>query len=243
MRRAFTLIELIVVISIIVILSAIAIPATKMLMKSNGTAQGANLVRTMIGQARTMALSQHRAAGVVFFEETPAHSMPVNSNATAMQIFVEAYNQQDPAFPPVTDGSIYFVEGSAREYLPSGIKVATLNDAQLNAAMFTAGENSASPVTRVIIFDANGQLALRGGLRTTPTSGPAGSDPQREGDWNFLNAGVPTVTAPFSSPGFILYSKSEYDSQTFADDAKRSEWLRNNSNVVIVNGYTGGIIQ
>src|SRR6185295_4586985 len=92
-RRAFTMMELLVVMAIIVIIVAIAVPAARAISKNNDENQATNLVRSMITNARAIAVSQHRPAGVVFFEETPKFSKPANGGQTAMQIFVEAFVQ------------------------------------------------------------------------------------------------------------------------------------------------------
>ncbi len=82
--RAFSLIELRVVVAIIAIHSAIAIPAIKQASpKATTRSQATNLVRAAIANARMIAVSQHRMAGVVFFEETVQYSRPVNSAQVA----------------------------------------------------------------------------------------------------------------------------------------------------------------
>jgi prepilin-type N-terminal cleavage/methylation domain-containing protein len=254
-RSAFTLIELIVVISIIVILSAIAVPAIKNLTKSNDTSQAANLVRTMIAQARTIAVSQHRMAGVVFFEETATYSRPVNTDETAMQLFVEAYNQS--SYAPVASGLTVFVSYSAeRQYLPAGIKLATLSD---NIDIINTSENSSvSNTTRAIVFDSNGQIINYAGLATPdPAVGSTnpGEYPKAYGDWNFLKpnganaAGNTPNPKPSSSPAFFLYNKSEFDEQAAAfaaspgPDKARADWLKQHADVIVVNAYTGTVIR
>jgi prepilin-type N-terminal cleavage/methylation domain-containing protein len=266
-RSAFTLIELIVVISIIVILSAIAVPAIKNLTKSNDTSQAANLVRTMIAQARTIAISQHRVAGVVFFEETAANSLPVNAGQTAMQLFVEDYNQRRMLPGDGTDTVEYRVTpptrifpadnqclvvvsfSSERQYLPSGIKLATLSDDAANVGNINTAENTTANANtcRAILFDANGQLITRGGLVTPdPGTGTPGTYPKAYGDWRFLKPADATVAnylKATSSPGFFLYNKADFDAQSFANDSARALWLKQHADVVIVNAYTGTVIR
>jgi prepilin-type N-terminal cleavage/methylation domain-containing protein len=267
-HSAFTLIELIVVISIIVILSAIAVPAIKNLTKSNDTSQAANLVRTMIAQARTIAISQHRVAGVVFFEETAANSLPVNAGQTAMQLFVEDYNQRRMLPPDGTDAVDYRVSkapnvfpinnqylvvvsfSSERQYLPAGIKLATLSDDVASTKNINTGDNTTvnTNLARAVLFDASGQLITRGGLVTPDsTTGTPGSYPRAYADWRFLNpvdaVGIPNYSKSASSPGFFLYNKNDYDAQSFVDDKARGDWLRQHADVIVVNGYTGTVIR
>src|SRR4051812_39508316 len=110
-RRAhpgFTLMELLVVITIIVLLIAIAIPAVKILGKNNGEAQASNTIRTFLANARALAISQHRQAGIVFFEETAANAPILHSGQTAMQIIIEDYNQAQHVPGPGNTVFIYY---------------------------------------------------------------------------------------------------------------------------------------
>ncbi len=244
--RAFSLIELLVVIAIIAILSAIAIPAIKSLTKSNDQSQATNLVRAAIANARMIAVSQHRMAGVVFFEETVQYSRPVNSAQTAMQLFVEDYNQQQYFLPPNTPaplGTTFFVPLSAdRQYLPAGIKLATLSD--VGSGLNVAENVVSGHPARAILFDSTGQLLLRGQLATpklTAFGAVQGTYPYASGDWKFLNEipSTPAISGAFTSPGFFLYNKTEFDAQSFAGETALAQWLVRHADAVIVNGYTG----
>src|SRR4051794_11708857 len=92
-RAAFTMIELLVVMAVIIILGAIAVPAAAAMGKDNSRAQARNQIRAVLAQARGLAIARHVQAGVVIFRETPKYSMPVHGDQMAMQIFVEEYDQ------------------------------------------------------------------------------------------------------------------------------------------------------
>src|SRR5437764_11440142 len=91
--RAFTLVELLVVMGLIAILAALTMPAASALSKDNDRIQSVALVKSYMAQARAIAIAQHRQAGVVFFGETALHGPPVHALQTAMQLFVEDYDQ------------------------------------------------------------------------------------------------------------------------------------------------------
>ena len=245
-RRAFPLIELLVVIAVIVILAAITVPALRSLTKSNDTAQAANVVRSYIAAARSAAVNGHRMAGVVFFEESADYSRPVNANQTAMQLFVEDYNQAQ--YTP-NNTTVFIKYSSDRQYLPGNVRLAALSD--LNNGSVATAENNTSNIARAIIFDANGQLITIDRL-ATPSPGAGGANqgqyPEAYGDWKFLTPNGATPAGPAgiasSSPGFFLYSKADYDAQTAGySDAQRFVWIRQHADVVIVNAYTGNVIR
>jgi prepilin-type N-terminal cleavage/methylation domain-containing protein len=66
-RRAFTLIELMIVLSIIVIVVAMAIPVWSTLSGNNSVATATNQIAAMLGNARADALYNHQMTGVFFF--------------------------------------------------------------------------------------------------------------------------------------------------------------------------------
>jgi type II secretory pathway pseudopilin PulG len=211
--------ELLTVMAIIALIVAITVPAIRALGKSNDQIQAANLMRAMLSEARSLAISQHRMVGVAFFEETAGNSPSVHANTTAVVVCVEAYDQSGVAghVPPGTQFDYY---GSMRQYLPEGIRLAVLSD--LTGLGNVVAEDTQGQ--RIILFDANGQLALRSDVL-----------------YMYMTPGGPMVVGPFNSyPGFFLYNKAEYDQQTAAN---KIGWLKKNSTVVIVNGNTGGLLK
>lgn len=66
-RQAFSLIELIIVISVIVIIAAFTIPAMNTLLKGSQLTQGANLLVAQLNIARQQALSRNRQIEVRFY--------------------------------------------------------------------------------------------------------------------------------------------------------------------------------
>ena len=83
---AFTLVELLVVLGIIVAVVSLGIPLFGVLTGSRSQEAGQNLVSAALGQARSIALNEGRSAGVLFYVD-PA------TERTAMSIVVI----QDPA--------------------------------------------------------------------------------------------------------------------------------------------------
>ena len=68
--RAFTLLELLVVISILGILAALSVPALKNLGKSNVQVSAARQLLDDVGRARQLAISQHTTVWMVFVPES-----------------------------------------------------------------------------------------------------------------------------------------------------------------------------
>jgi type II secretory pathway pseudopilin PulG len=82
-RRAFTLMEILIVIGLIVLIIALAVPAFSFITGSRSVDAGENLVSAMLSRARSEAMLSNRVAGVAFFRDTI-------KDRTAMAIVVPA---------------------------------------------------------------------------------------------------------------------------------------------------------
>jgi prepilin-type N-terminal cleavage/methylation domain-containing protein len=258
--RAFTLIELLTVVAIIAVISVIAVPAIAALTKDNSRVQAGNQVRAYLSMARSLALAQHRMVGVVFFEETGDHALPVHGGRTAMQLFAEDFDQRRAEYrtsggkyPGDVGNTVFVAYSTAREYLPAGMRVAALNDDPARQAM-TGDDKTATlsrpegtrGVTRAVLFDGQGQVIARHGLaRPDQGTGAAGTYPRAYGDWNFATKTGDSHMG-VSSPGVFLYDAVGYAAEGFAGgragDEARNAWLKGHANVVVVNANTGALL-
>src|SRR5689334_2041290 len=66
-RAGFTAVEIMLVVAIMVLLLAMAVPAFNFITGSRSTDAAQNLVSAMLGRARAYAISSEKYAGVAFF--------------------------------------------------------------------------------------------------------------------------------------------------------------------------------
>jgi prepilin-type N-terminal cleavage/methylation domain-containing protein len=251
MKRAFTLIELLVVITIVIVMLAIAVPAVKSITRSSAQSQAVNAIQAYLSTARSVAISQHRQAGVVFFEESDTYSYPANPGQTAMQVIVESIDQSAAAGYDMT---IFTYYNDERQYLPAGIQLATLdgfNDAQT----FRTGNMTRK--NRIVMFDSNGQLLNREKIAhpDVPYSSPqrgryptafgdwGAASVSKGADWSVANIKIIPSMAAVSSPAIVVFNMKEYAEAAPPNDVARDAWMKRNATVLVVNAYTGNIIQ
>ncbi|HYR57249.1 MAG TPA: Verru_Chthon cassette protein D [Chthoniobacteraceae bacterium] len=92
-RRAFSLIELIIVISVIVIIAAFTMPAMNTILRGSNMTQASGLIVGQLSIARQQALSRNRPVEVRFYRfadpETPGETVadPSTGQFRAMQLF------------------------------------------------------------------------------------------------------------------------------------------------------------
>lgn len=91
-RAAFTLIEVIVVLSIIVVLGLTAVPAIRFITGSRSTDSATNMASAMLGRARSQAILDQQYRGVFFFLD------PVSDRTTMALVKQEGDKTPDPDF-------------------------------------------------------------------------------------------------------------------------------------------------
>jgi prepilin-type N-terminal cleavage/methylation domain-containing protein len=100
-RRGFTLIEVLVVLTIIIIIATAAMPAIRFITGSRSVESTQNIVGGMLGQARTSAVVNHEVRGVFFFLD------PVTDRTTMALVRQDGENSPNPdldAYKGWTDG-------------------------------------------------------------------------------------------------------------------------------------------
>jgi len=238
-RHGFTLVELLVVVAVVLILAGIVAPSVKNMLRGNGQTQAVNVIRAYLVTARSVAISQHRQAGVVFFEETAA-SGAFHAGQTAMQIMIESPDQTGAT----TGNTIFTYYSKDREYLPKGIQVSVLKGDATAITGTETGSGSNTAKNRVILFDANGQLLLRNGIaRTSYTGTTDGVYPDAYTDWNLI-AHNGTSSQAVSTPAVMIFNMTDF--QAYISNQSNPDltaWIQQNADILVVNAYTGSLIQ
>lgn len=225
-RKAFTIIELIVVMGIMLILLAIVLPAIKSLTRNNNQKQATNMLVALIDNAHALAVQSHTPAGIVIYED------PSQTGQSSVQLIVQSSQSE----------LRYFVRAprTGSQSFPVGIKLAMLDDSVIG--MRTESSTSDTKC-RVILFNGEGQMILVDSLAHDPTVMDAAAIA-----WN-LNAttGAANHSKGVSGPGLVVYNGNDMQAATnngvITDATTRANWLKANSDVLIVNAYTGGIIR
>jgi prepilin-type N-terminal cleavage/methylation domain-containing protein len=223
-RRAFTLIEMITVISIIVLVLAAALPVWNVLTGNRSLEAGYNQVSAMIGTARSDAIYNRTQVGVVFFVD------PTNGQVTMDEVtatgpalnFSSASNTVKTA--NASDNSIdFFGRDFNRETvpLPTGVGLALYNNQPNISGTLGSPDLAYDRYFRfgVIMFDptgtvepfpygvsANSQLGAR--LLLSSTTGDLGS--------SGLSTNPDPPTPLTSSVGILLYDRVTFAAQVAA---------------------------
>ena len=253
-RSAFTMVELLTVLAIMVIVAAISIPAFAALFAGNNMVQAQNQLSTAVAGARALAIQNHTDVALIFFEE-PGH--------TAETAY--AYEQAFPGQSGGYSANALYLQPMPKEsiqYLPKGVYVATLiggvNGTPLydNSGLALPPTVTAAPylpnnADRAIVFNAHGHLVIVNALNaiwpeTTPV--PAGST-----NWGTITvngsnqptgAYVPmAVDFGPSSPGFILFEPANLPAADTATQSALGTYLATNSDITMISTYTGNVIQ
>lgn len=167
-RRAFSVAELLVVISIIVLALALAVPALNLIQGTKSVEQAQNLAGLMLAQARNDAIGLQRYRGVFFYRDL------VSGRVQMCMV------QESNADNPVDGVDVYLdlVETADTLSMPIGVSLQTVDDAGGTGSaandrylgynrLYFDGVTQVTLVNSklaidyggVILFDGHGQLA------------------------------------------------------------------------------------
>jgi prepilin-type N-terminal cleavage/methylation domain-containing protein len=126
-RKAFTLIEMLLVLGIIALLAVIALPISLRVMESRNVAQGVTQLETALSQAKSRAMFDKRSHGIRFLRKSTDPKL-VNGRPTNPDFFrIEQFEKvEDPG--PFADGWVFNVDPQKQPHILNGaVQTGTLD--------------------------------------------------------------------------------------------------------------------
>ena len=167
----FTLIEMLIVIGIIILALAMAVPTIRALTGTKSEQSAQNVVSAYLASARADAVGVQDVEGVLFYLD------PANGRVTLQEVAQSPYQSGDMAGVVYLDleGSVHGGKSRDPLVLPAGVQLMTLKDANAYGPSFSdlfpnsryLGYNYFPPATAaaqnaqlggVILFNGNGRL-------------------------------------------------------------------------------------
>lgn len=269
-RAAFTLTEILIVIAIIVILIALAVPAFSLITGGKSIEGATNQLSAALGRARAEAIGLQKPTGVLFFIEPRS-----NRAMIAIVKQSEAVSSSEVVWLDLADAD--FIP------LPIGVTVQTIADTSnmsgtayrdrylgfnVRGVDFSgAAKTCATPFGGVILFDSFGRLVSSPyGLRCVDSANANTSLGGLLKVNGLTTAGIGIIPAPASSTtqqllrsqfGLVMFERDLFATQNgndadYAIDATgappatettEEAWLDNNSTPILINRYTGTLVK
>jgi len=253
-RRAFTLTELLVVIGVIVLMIAMAVPLFNVFSASHSIEGGQNMVSAMLQRARARAIATQERRGVFFFEDQ-------STKKTGMLLV----RIDDPASGPAANPNAYVLElddnDEEVQLLPNGVGAAFMLGAKPTAGGgATANTNNTTyKPYGLVAFDGLGRIMVLSGYTTkakdnTGRYPPSGDTKLYQKYRDYIGPVVETLGASATAPpevsqaALLLYDKTvlaDVDPSATPPDftAAQTTWLDQNGTAVVVNRYNGTLFK
>jgi prepilin-type N-terminal cleavage/methylation domain-containing protein len=234
LSSAFTLAELLVVMAIMALMLALAVPALKILGGGADIASAENQMAAILGRARAQAISDQTVAGVMFFvdpadskikaaivEESPSavqtqmqteYGGSLAAGSISLDLATDTM-QTDNGFGgnPVSD-FFYMPPGIGIQFLQScavsGTPAVRTTDGYIGFNTYNVFNSDAVPTTveygGVILFNADGRLVAVHSL--------------------FHTADSATIPKYYTKLGELLFDKTQYDTPPSSADFISPSW-------------------
>jgi len=246
-RRGFTLTEMLVVITVIVLIIAMAIPLFRVMSSDRSLESAQNIVSAMLQRARSRAIGLQAARGVFFFEDQA-------TKKTAM--IMVRIDDVSGAF----GANVIELDEEADEYqtLPIGVGAAFVlgNDPNKGTSISGPTQSVYRPCG-LVVFDGLGRIMTVPSFTTYTNDTiryPKGTRLKDRYE-SYIGAdlmailGTATTGQQVSQSVIILYDKVTFAGQpaggspVFSFTAQQNTWLDNNGLALSVNRYNGTIIR
>ena len=224
--KAFTLIEMLVVVAIIVIILSLTMPAVQLVLADTRRSASINLINAAIKESRAYARKEQRIAGILFEIEGDMQKFSMVEMKTTPETAIVT---SDPVLADRILREITFVPNHQSMNMPTGWRVITghiEDDANIDSS-----EELATAQTFCILFRSSGTLY---GMSSPPMTRPDGVT-YRLGGLSYTYQG----TEYPASTGFYLYELNEMNG---AGEHERFTGCVGNRDPFLIQMYAGGIM-
>ncbi len=213
-KTAFTLAELLIVIGIMVLMMAVAVPVFNLLTGARSVETAENAIAATLSQTRLSAIAAQAPRGLIFYRDA-------GTDRIAM-----ARVTYDPATTATE-----VVAATDQAFLPSGVDIAFRHNTGtgVNDYLYRLPTGDGQNLRGLILFDAKGQFTYR------RWGVAVGSElARRATNDNGINTFPNPTDFFYSQPAFLLFDRSAADN---ASDLKA--YINDNAAVLLVNRYNG----